>query len=77
MQCAAPGGGAMLLCLLAVATLIGVHRVGVRDQSKTMPILMVYSLFFLLEAWLYINGPSKLDAPISSKQFFGLKFSFE
>ena len=39
VQCAAPGGGAMLLCLLAVATLIGVHRVSVYDQSKNMPIL--------------------------------------
>ena len=30
-----------------------------------------------LEAWSYMNGPSKLDAPITSKQFLGLKFSFE
>ena len=63
MQCAAPGGGAMLLCLLAVATLIGVHRVGVRDQSKTMPILMVYSLFFLLhirKTYFYSAGLAEL-----------------
>ena len=27
----------------------------------------------LLEVWFYMNGPSKLAAPISSKQFFGLQ----
>ena len=31
----------------------------------------------MLEVWFYMNGPSKLAAPISRKQFFGLKFSFE
>jgi hypothetical protein len=31
----------------------------------------------LVEVWFYMNGPSKLAAPISCKQFFGLKFSFE
>ena len=31
----------------------------------------------VLEAWSYMNDPSKLDDPISKKQFFGLKFSFE
>ena len=31
----------------------------------------------LLEAWSYMNTPSKLDAPISSKQFFGLKLCFQ
>ena len=30
-----------------------------------------------LEVWFYMNGPSKLHAAISSKPFFGLKFSFE
>jgi hypothetical protein len=29
------------------------------------------------EAWSYINSLSKLDAPISNQQFFGLKFRFE
>ena len=33
--------------------------------------------FNVLEWSPYMNGPSKLDAPISSKQFFGLKFSLE
>ena len=33
-------------------------------------------LDILLEVWFYMNDPSKLAAPISSKQFFGLKFSF-
>ena len=30
-----------------------------------------------LEVWFYMNGPSKLHAPISSKPFLGLKFSFK
>ena len=29
-----------------------------------------------LEYWNFNRGPSKLDAPIHSKQFFGLKFCF-
>jgi hypothetical protein len=30
-----------------------------------------------LESTFYMNGPSKLAASISSKPFFGLKFSLE
>ena len=30
----------------------------------------------LIEVWFYMNGPSKLSAAISSKQFFGLKLHF-
>ena len=30
-----------------------------------------------LEVWFYINGPSRLAAPISSKQFFGLQICFQ
>ena len=30
-----------------------------------------------LEYWNFNRGSSKLDAPISSKQFFGLKFRFD
>ena len=30
-----------------------------------------------LEYWNFNRGPSMLDAPISSKQFFGLKFCLE
>ena len=29
-----------------------------------------------LEVWFYMNGPSKLHAAISSKQFFGLELLF-
>ena len=29
-----------------------------------------------LEVWFYMNGPSKLAAPISSKQYFGLQLCF-
>ena len=40
-------------------------------------IVLYQVLYILLEVWFYMNGPSKLAAPISCKQFFGLKFSFE
>ena len=30
-----------------------------------------------LEVWFYMNGPSKLTAPISSKQLFGLQLCFQ
>ena len=33
--------------------------------------------FKLVEVWSYLNGPSKLAAPISSKQFFGFQLFFQ
>ena len=33
-------------------------------------------LICVLEARFYMNGPSKLAAPVSSKQFFGLQLCF-
>ena len=35
-----------------------------------------YKFLIQLEVWFYMNGPSKLAAPISSKQFFGLQLCF-
>ena len=36
-----------------------------------------HKCFDQLESWFYMNGPSKLAAPISSKQFFGLQLCFQ
>jgi hypothetical protein len=53
----------MLIILTKVEWTYGVHPVAIKSS--------------LLEVWFYMNGPPKLAALISSKQFFGLKFSFE
>ena len=46
-------------------------------QIKTQFITIQQEIKKLLEYWNFNRGPSKLDAQISSKQFFGLKFCFE
>ena len=38
---------------------------------------IVEKVVWKVEFWFYMNDPSKLHAAISSKPFFGLKFSFE
>ena len=48
-----------------------------RTQKLHLDDYLIFIETLLLEVWFYMNGPSKLNAPISSKQFFGLKFSFE